>query len=415
MATQIIVPILGEAISEAVLESWLKQPGETVKRGEEIAMLETEKATMPLESPVNGVILDILVTPGTTVIPGQLLAVIGKPGELVTKVEAGEVPPPEARAEKAVETTVPAPGISSPTVSPDFSTRRRVSPAAQRMAKVLGVDINMVHSMREGARITTQDVQRYLDSQAQVPKAPSTGAEPAAAPAPSASPSSIPAKRVPLNLTRRIVAKRMLESARTIPQFSVSMEARVNRIFEVKTELAARRGNISFTSLLVYMTARSLSRYPWLNASADGEELLVYETVNIAVAVATDHGLMVPVIHGVEQKGLEEINQGLGELIDLAKRNRLSLDQVNGATFTISNLGTYGVHTFIPLVNPPQAAILGIGSDRYSFLPTPFGGLEPVRLVSLTVSADHRVVDGAYVAEFLANLKDEIERADIRS
>jgi pyruvate dehydrogenase E2 component (dihydrolipoamide acetyltransferase) len=166
--------------------------------------------------------------------------------------------------------------------------------------------------------------------------------------------------------------------------------------------------------MLLQLVGRALSQHPWLNSEFDSEGILVYETVNIAIAVASPHGLMAPVIHEVEKRTLQDINQTLRYLSQVARENRLNFDQISGATFTISNLGMYSITQFIPLINPPQAAILGVGAVREVLLPTHEGVFQPTMVSTLTVSADHRVLDGEVVAQFLMTLQEEVKRAEFR-
>jgi len=389
MTTQIIVPALGESIVEANLLAWLKKVGDPVKRGEEIAQLETAKATMPLECPANGVLLSILVTEGTPVIPGQALAIVGQPGEVVEV----EVPP-------MASSTVPQEPVAAlpQPEGPQPTGAQRISPAARRLADELGLDLSTILPSTPGARITTEDIQRYLKTgQAEARLV-----------------DRLPYHRVALNEVRKVVAERMSASASQIPQFSVSLEANATRMLETKKELMAKGIEVSLTALLVQSVCRALQGHPLVNARFSEDSILVYETVNMAVAVATPHGLMAPVIHAAEKLSLQEIARQLNDLTLAARENRLSLSQVTDGTFTLSNLGMYGVSQFVPLVNPPQAAILGVGSAKAVLLPTPQGGIQPAWLTTLTVSADHRVLDGEAVAQFLGSLQKEIEAAQFK-
>jgi pyruvate dehydrogenase E2 component (dihydrolipoamide acetyltransferase) len=389
MSVKILVPTLGEAISEAVLAAWLFQPGDSVRRGDEIAELETDKATIALESPANGVLLSILVPQGETVRPGQLLALVGKPGE--APETAGQPAPGQPAA---AQTPAEAPAVQA-AAGPE-ERGQRVSPAARSMARKLGIDLQRVAPARPGDRITTEDVERYA-------RRPGQG-EP--------EPAGLVSRRIPFNRIQAAAAERMAESARQIPQFSVSMDAEVTGLLAAKRALAARGIQASVTAMLVQAAARVLKAHPLLNARFDGDGVLAFETVNLGVAAATPAGLVVPVIRSAEKLGLVEIARQLSALAQAAREDRLSLSQVSEGTFTLSNLGMHGVQHFVPLVNPPQSAILGVGAARQALQPTPEGGIRPVWLMNLTVSADHRVVDGEAAARFLAALRSEIEKAD---
>jgi len=386
MATEIVLPVLGEAIGEAVLVRWYKRAGEAVRRGEEIAELETDKATLGLECPEDGVLLALMVEEGASVHIGELLAVVGQEGEVYSgrekAVEAGE-------ADAALSAAAPA--------SPFEETEQRISPAARKRAGELGVDIRQVTPSAPGARITSEDVERY----AGVKMAEGAGTE------------LPPFHIVELNEVRRITARRMSESVRTIPQFSVSVESDAGSLMRTLEEVRTKGGEsiprVSLTALWVYLVGQVLPRHPLANARFDGERVLLFETVNLAVAVATPRGLVAPVIHAAERLTLSEAARQLEEAAGRAREGKLTPGDVSGATFTLSNLGMFGVGSFVPLVNPPQSAILGVGMVRTASLGLLEGETRPVQTVTLTLAADHRVMDGADAARFLGDLKSAIE------
>jgi pyruvate dehydrogenase E2 component (dihydrolipoamide acetyltransferase) len=386
MATEIVLPVLGEAIGEAVLVRWYKRAGEAVRRGEEIAELETNKATLGLECPEDGVLLALMVEEGASVHIGELLAVVGQEGEVYSgrekAVEAEE-------ADAALSAAVPA--------SPFEETEQRISPAARKRAGELGVDIRQVTPSAPGARITSEDVERY----AGVKMAEGAGTE------------LPPFHIVELNEVRRITARRMSESVRTIPQFSVSVESDAGSLMRTLEEVRTKGGEsiprVSLTALWVYLVGQVLPRHPLANARFDGERVLLFETVNLAVAVATPRGLVAPVIHAAERLTLSEAARQLEEAAGRAREGKLTPGDVSGATFTLSNLGMFGVGSFVPLVNPPQSAILGVGMVRTASLGLLEGETRPVQTVTLTLAADHRVMDGADAARFLGDLKSAIE------
>jgi pyruvate dehydrogenase E2 component (dihydrolipoamide acetyltransferase) len=211
-----------------------------------------------------------------------------------------------------------------------------------------------------------------------------------------------------LNPTRKTLAEKMLASATQIPQFTVSVDMIADQLSAYKMCRKEQGNDISLTAILIYSTARTIQNHPLINSSYDSAGVLVFETVNMAVAVAAPQGLVAPVIYGAEKLELATISEQLDQLVQTARNGRLSLDQVQNATFTISNLGMHGVHQFAPLVNPPQAAILGVGGIRPAIVPSA-SGVRPVQLINLTVSADHRVLDGVSVAQFLAELRENLE------
>ena len=396
MATEILLPFIGESIEEAKIVTWFKETGDEVKRGEELAEIETDKATMPLECPENGVLLVVLEGEGSTVRPGQTLAVIGSPGEKWEKEHVPEIPPADA------ESLSPAPEKTKKArdeKTPD-ERGRQISPNARRLAEKLGIDIDKVQPKTPGARITGGDVERYDDS-IRGKEAP-----------------EIPFHRVKLNSVQKIIAKRMMESAQSIPQFSVSVEADATQLSTVhkglNSSLKGTGGRVSLTAILTYLTGRALRMHPALNAKYDEDSIIVYDTLNIGVATAALGGLRVPVIHGTQNLSLMDIAYRLEGLTGKAKEGRLTNEDLSDGTFTISNLGMFGISRFIPLVNPPQASILSMGTLRPAFLPDEEGKPRFVQLLDLTISADHRALDGVAVAKFLGTLKTEIEQFSLK-
>jgi pyruvate dehydrogenase E2 component (dihydrolipoamide acetyltransferase) len=396
MATQMIVPILGESINEAVLLKWWKAEGDSVKRGEEIAEIETAKANMALECPANGILLSIQTAEGETIRTGDLLALIGKPGETLPQVAVPADPPTLAETDPAM--------TAASSAEEPASSRMRISPAARKMAADLGIELSQVQPAVPGARVTTDDVQRCFEQRAGDKSKPEIT---------DATTGDLPGHRVTLTEMSRLTGQRMLESIQNIPQFSVSADADVTRLLVVKdslnSDLKQPQDKITLTALIIYLTARALRKNPELNARFDDSSLWVYDTIHMAVAIDTPRGLVAPVIPQVERFSVSEVARKLNALVEAARGGRLSVDQVSGGTFSISNLGMQRVTQFTPIVNPPQAAILGIGAARPAVLPLSSGGTQHVKLMSLSLTADHRVVDGAGAARFVSDLCAEIE------
>lgn len=395
MSTKIILPTLGESISDAVLVRWLKKEGDAVQRGEEIAELETAKANIPLECPINGILLKIVVEEGKTVITGQLLAIVGSVDETVVIPE--ELQPFKLQKEpKSISSEEVMSSIPSATIM-----NKQVSPLARRRAEELGIDINLVISNIPKFRITSEDVERYATEHQVVKK----------------STLRIPYHRMPINTVHRTVAQKMVESAREIPQFSVELEVEVDRfsiILEELNALTTPKGvKVSVTSLLAYLAARVIQKHPLVNARYHQDGILVYDTINIAVAISTLEGLTSPVIYGLEHCSLTAIACRLAEITERAKTGKLVINDVNDSTFTLSNLGMHGVIRFVPLINPPHAAILGVSAIRPVVIPQGEDGIRQAHVIGLVLVGDHRVLDGVYAAEFLYTLKDVIENCQV--
>lgn len=403
MATQILVPILGESIQNATLFRWNKAVGDAVKRGEEIAELETGKANMALESPVNGVVLQILVPEGTLVETGDLLAWIGAAGETIKEQEALS-PAPESMEEPVK--AQPGPTVvtaASDQPFPKTVERLRISPVARKLAQSLGIPLEQLTPSAAGLRIMIRDVERANEERKPLHPQPAS----------SAPAGSMPGYLVPLNAIRRLTGERMTASIQQIPQYSVTMEIDASQLMRVKADLnrgnANAGGKVSVTALLVYAAARAIHNNPLVNARYLDGHLFVYEHVDMAVAVTTPQGLLAPVLSAVERMNIHAIAARLNQLADKARANRLAPQDLEGGSFTLSNLGTLGVTQFNPIINPPQAAILGVGAIHPVLLPLDSGGNRTAELMTLTVTADHRVLDGADVAKFLNDMRDEVQ------
>ena len=387
MATKIFLPRLGESITEAVIGKWLKQPGEPVARGEVIAELETAKAMMELESPAKGTLLAVYAKPGDTVHLEELIAVVGSPNEEWDVTE-------KAQSEKT--DTKPVGQGQNKEVQSNLAKKNEhrlmVSPNAKRRAKELGISREQIAQITKEGRITALDVESLISGE----KNPFS--------------EGVPFQRIPLNQIQAITARRMQQSMQAIPQFSVSIDVDMASLINlIEKQKKADSPKLTITAILIWKLAEALQKHPRLNSRFDHDSVLQYSDINIAVAVATEDGLYVPVIHQTQKLSLEEIVQKLNELAEKAKNKRLEISDTQGATFTISNLGMRGITSFIPLVDPDQAAILGIGALHESFSWSRISQVHRIQVITLTLAADHRVIGGAEAADFLATLKQIIE------
>jgi|YNPNPStandDraft_1061719.scaffolds.fasta_scaffold02415_10 pyruvate dehydrogenase E2 component (dihydrolipoamide acetyltransferase) len=379
MAIKVLVPILGEAITEATLSSWLKKEGDPVQRGETIAELETAKATLALESPDNGILLKILVPEGTNLTIGQVVAIIGKPGEEFQH----DTIPPALSPEK-----VSAPDETLATETQEIP--RRISPAARRRAAELGISVEQIFSLSPDRRITTDDVERYA----------ATRAHPAGT-------EGLSFQRIELTEMRRAIAQHM-SSSQQIPQFSVSMEINADALLQAQNVLRTRVENVTVTVLLIYLVVQMLQKHPYLNAHFEENSILLYDTVYLSLAVATSRGLIAPVIPEAEKMTLSQIASYVNNLTQRTRSGALLSSDLHDGTFTISNLGMYGISQFVPLLNPPQVAIMGVGAIQQRWVALPGGGGRPAQMLNLTITADHRALDGEQVARFLTDLDQSI-------
>jgi pyruvate dehydrogenase E2 component (dihydrolipoamide acetyltransferase) len=406
---------------------WLKQEGEAVTKGEAILEVETDKVAMEVEAPASGTLVGIRVGPGAVVPIGQPIAYILLPGEVWEGAPGASPAASPAGAPRATPvaeriaqahgvdlSAVPGTGPGGRVTKADveaFLAQRaaegkvKAAPAARRLARELGVDLQQVEGTGPGGRIQSEDVRRAAE-------ALRAGVSPEALEAPAR-----PAirRRVPLAGMRRIIAERMSRSVREAPQFTVSIDVEMGRAMAIVEDLAAwaeREGGprVTLTALLVKACAWALRRHPALNATLEGEEILEWEDVNIGVAVAVPEGLVVPVIPEADRRGVWEIARMLEEKVGRAREGRLRPEDVQGGTFTLSNLGMYGIDRFTAILNPPQAGILAVG--RVAKRPVVGEGDEVVvrPVATLTLTADHRVIDGAQAAQFMETLRAVLER-----
>jgi len=430
MPVPVIMPKFEMAQESGKVLRWLKQEGEAVTKGEAILEVETDKVAMEVEAPASGTLVGIRVGPGAVVPIGQPIAYILLPGEVWEGAPGASPAASPAGAPRATPvaeriaqahgvdlSAVPGTGPGGRVTKADveaFLAQRaaegkvKAAPAARRLARELGVDLQQVKGTGPGGRIQSEDVRRAAE-------ALRAGVSPEALEAPAR---LAIRRRVPLAGMRRIIAERMSRSVREAPQFTVSIDVEMGRAMAIVEDLAAwaeREGGprVTLTALLVKACAWALRRHPALNATLEGEEILEWEDVNIGVAVAVPEGLVVPVIPEADRRGVWEIARMLEEKVGRAREGRLRPEDVQGGTFTLSNLGMYGIDRFTAILNPPQAGILAVG--RVAKRPVVGEGDEVVvrPVATLTLTADHRVIDGAQAAQFMDDLRWVLERPGI--
>jgi pyruvate dehydrogenase E2 component (dihydrolipoamide acetyltransferase) len=391
MAFSVVMPALEMAQETGKLVSWRKKEGENVTKGELLLEVETDKAVMEIESPADGVLAGIRVREGAVVPVGQTIAWIVRPGEAVP---SEVVPPPAAISPAAIQIKASnRDAISSPQ-QPE-GAGARVSPKARRLAKERGVDLSRVRGSGPGGEILTSDILAFVESPSAAP--PGTGLE-------------------PLSSTTRIMAERTTESWTTVPHFFVVREVDAGALLAARDRLRptieqARGVKLTYTDFLVAVVARTLLKHPRVNGKWTKDGILLNAEVNIGVAMAINEAVVAAVIHNTARLDLGEIAVQRRDLTERARAGRLRPVDIANATFTVSNLGMYHVDAFSAIISPPQAAILAVGSisDRV----VPVDGVPGIRpMMTLTLSSDHRVLDGARAAAFLDDVAVTIRQPE---
>jgi pyruvate dehydrogenase E2 component (dihydrolipoamide acetyltransferase) len=369
MVTKVVMPKLSLTMKEGSVGKWYKKEGETVEKGEPIVEVISEKATYDLEAPASGTLRKILVDAGVDASVNAVLAFITAPNEEFSEAEIQPETKPEAIEE--------------------MERRVLASPAAKRSAKEHGVDLSLVKGSGPEGRITEEDVNRFVEESGEVsPKIREV---------------------IPLSGFRRTSAERVSMSFRTAPHSTVMMDVDVSKAMELHERL-----QVSYTAILVKSVANALIEHPIINSTLERDRIKLFDDVNIGVAVATEHGLIVPVIRNADRKSLKEIDALINTLSERARQGKLTREECTGGTFTITNLGMYGIAFFTPIINPPEAAILGVGGLMQK--PVVIDGrIEVKPMMMLSLSYDHRVVDGAPASEFLGKVREKIEKIEFEA
>ncbi len=401
-AVVIRMPKMSDTMEEGTLVSWQKKVGDKVRSGDILAEVETDKATMELEAYDEGVLLYQGIAAGESVPVDGIIAVIGEEGadvEALLARESGgasDTPPAAEEAPKQAE-----PAAASEEEATETDDRLKVSPLARKLAADKGIDISKVQGTGENGRIVKRDIDSFVPSKAAAPKEEAVQA-PAAA--------TGDYTDMPLTQMRKTIARRLSESLFTAPHFYVTMEINMDKAMALRPQLnEAATVKISFNDMVIKATALALKQHPEVNSAWLGDKIRRYHYVNIGVAVAVDEGLLVPVIRNADTKGLAAISLEVKDLAGKAKDKKLQPKDWEGNTFSVSNLGMFGVDEFTAIINPPDSCILAIGGIKKQAAFREDGSVYPTNIMKVTLSSDHRVVDGALAASFLQTLKKLLE------
>ncbi|MCC6700711.1 MAG: pyruvate dehydrogenase complex dihydrolipoamide acetyltransferase [Fluviicola sp.] len=411
MAEIIYMPKLSDTMTEGVVAEWHKKVGDAVKSGEVLAEIETDKATMEFESFFDGVLLHIGIEKGKTAPVNSLLAIIGAAGEDVSAMiaQAGSAAPAEAKKEtpapaaaSVVAEVAAAPVAATPAPKPvvvanNSNGRILASPLAKKLAEEKGVDLSFIQGTGEGGRITKRDVDHYVPYDA--PARASVGG--------SALTESY--TEVPNSQMRKAIAKTLSASKFSAPHFYLKMEVDMDNAIAARKAINSADGvKVSFNDMIIKAVAAALKKHPKVNADWMGESIRYNNHIHIGVAVAVEEGLVVPVVRFADSKGISQLGDEIKDLASRARDRKLKPEEMQGGTFAVSNLGMYGIEDFTSIINPPNGCILSVGQIKE----TPVvknGQIVPGNVMKLSLSCDHRVVDGAIGSAFLQTLKQLIE------
>jgi pyruvate dehydrogenase E2 component (dihydrolipoamide acetyltransferase) len=400
MATEVKLPRLGQGMESGTIVKWLKSEGDAVEKGEALYELDTDKVTQEVEAEASGVLLRIAVREGEVEV-GKTIGFIGDQGEAVSEpAETASEPEPErdrrsssngSKREAEADHAEPAAAEQA-----DLGARVKASPLARRIARERGVDLAQLRGTGPDGRIVAEDVER-------------SGAQPEPVAAPAGAAPSGEVESRPLSNVRKTIARRLTQ-AWTVPAFQLTVDVdmtRANELVQGQRDLNPDV-RITVTDVLTKVCAQALRRHPDMNVQYADDALLVFPSADIGIAVAAPQGLVVPIMRGVERLTIAQIAQARADLVGRARDAKLRSEDLDGGTFTISNLGMYDVDQFIAVLNPPQASILAVGATRDRVVPHD-GELHVLPVMTMTLTCDHRAVDGATGAEFLRTIRSFLE------
>ena len=403
MAFEILMPQLGLTMEEGTVTQWLKQEGDPVKAGEAVLEITTDKLTNEVTSEHDGVLLKIVAQEGEDIPVKGLLGYIGQAGEQV-----GDTAAPAPAAAPAQASAAPATPAAAPAAAPS-GVRIRISPYARKLAAGMGVDYSHLTGSGPSGRIVAKDILAAAEAQKAAPAAP---AATPAAPAPKKGGLELMDGDTVVKLSgmRKVVAERMLQSHTEIPPVTQNTKVDVTALMQFRKSLAETAGKkFSVNDLILKATAKVLRQHPEILVSYDNGQIIQRAHVNLGMAVALDAGLIVPVIRDADKMGLEELAAKAKDLATRAKDNQLTTDEYKGSTFSVSNLGMFGIETFTPIVNQPDAGILGVCAIQDELVMDDEGSISKHQIMRLSFTFDHRLIDGAVAAKFIMDLRDLLQ------
>jgi pyruvate dehydrogenase E2 component (dihydrolipoamide acetyltransferase) len=429
MPTDVVMPQMGESIFEGTITKWLKKPGDKVQRDEPLFEISTDKVDAEIPAPTSGVLQEIKVAEGNTVQVNTVVGSIATDGEgaaapaKAPKAAEPAPAPPKSATPAPVPTRTPEPAAAPTSEAHEHeeegeADRTRSSPLVRRLARDNNVDLSRVQGTGMGGRITKQDIMAFIEKGTAAPALQPMAAAAPPTPAKPAAPAPIPGEVVPMTQMRKIIAQRMIESRRTSAHvhnlFEVDMTRIVNLRNKLKNGFEQRYGvRLTFMPFFVRAAIIALQQFPIINTSVDNDTIHYHSHINLGIAVALDWGLIVPVLKNAEEKNFLGLQRGITDLGERARTKKLSPDEVQGPTFTITNPGTFGAVFGLPIINQPNVAILGVGGiAKAPVVVADRDGNDSIAirsLVHLTLGYDHRVIDGAVADQFMSLLKKTLE------
>lgn len=426
MATEIIMPKVDMVMESGTFKEWLYNEGDLVEKGQPLFVILTDKAAIEIEAPSSGILSDLRARPDEVIPVTQVIAYILEPGEQHPSHLSPVISPKDGDKER-LEIIKPTNVVSSVVTAsqPDvLAGRVRATPIARKLASQLGVDLNAIHGRGPKGRVHKADVLSAAELQAPVQvstpgvkiPAPSLNSLPLSTAVPDLSiplPNARKKKVIPLAGPRKIIAQRLSYSAAVAPHITLTVSVDMTEPSRLRSHaqknLEQKTGyHLSYTTIIAWVVAKVLGNHPFLNASLVGEEIILWEDVHLGIATNIDDYLVVPVIREAQTKTLEEIQVGIGYALERARSRKLSPAEMSGSTFTISNMGMFGIESFTAIINPPESAILAVGSIVDTYVKVDRAMIEKP-MIKLTVCADHRVVDGVAAANFLTEVKNTLE------
>lgn len=416
MAEYIVMPKLGLTMKEGTIREWLKNEGDPIAMGDLIFEMETDKITKKFESANEGTLLKILVPKGKVKVQ-EPVAIIGRAGEDYSSLIPEGTAPPETSADAPAAAAAPKPeALAKP------GGKVRISPKAKKLAEELGVDYTVLEGTGPGGAISAEDIKQAKVSVKATPMARKTAEELGVDLAAmgkegrvykkdvllAARPDQAEPARETMSQMRSIIAARMKESQEIAAAINLTVTVDMTRIIELREALKVRQ-KVSYNDILVYIVSRVLRQFPILNCSVEGEEIVYHNAVHMGVAVSLDNGLMVPVIRNADELSIRAIGEKTRQLADGCRSGEISPDDLEGSTFTVTNLGMFGIESFTPIINQPNVAILGINAIRKQPVVTEDDCITIRSVMALSLTVDHRIVDGAMAAQFLAALRETME------